>query len=91
MTEMTADSAAKWERRRARGFISFVLLSGVLLSGLPSGIIWGVLFHLISHGKWSDAALGALVVGGAGGLTSGVMNWIRGERRYKRWRLERTA
>jgi hypothetical protein len=83
MKPMTAAEAAKWEKVRGRGKKRYVLVTGVLLWGVVTGIVWSIVMSAVQG--WDRLPLYlilALILFPIGGIFFGLQMWKILESRY---------
>ncbi|HEX4415465.1 MAG TPA: hypothetical protein VH107_17670 [Lacipirellulaceae bacterium] len=80
---MTDQEAARWEKKRQQGQLRFTVIFGILLWGLPVGLIWPVAMSAILGWKFTFPfrAL-SMAVFMFGGIFFGRRLWNSFERRY---------
>jgi hypothetical protein len=74
----------KWEKTRKLGIVKFTLIYGVLLWGVPVGILWTLsILIFFPSGAWLSTMVIALIVFPIGGITFGRLLWQYAENNYQ--------
>ena len=84
MKPLTQKQAAKWKKTRELGSRRFTLINGVLLWGLPAGIVWAIAMAALQG--WNRLPLFlvlALIGFPLGGVFYGKLMWRIFEARYE--------
>jgi hypothetical protein len=87
---MKDDQFKAWEVTRAKGKLSFFLISGVLSYGLPMFIMMAFMNKPFSNGFTSQTAIIHCIVWPIAGLFFGVIMWYVTEHKYKKELASRT-
>lgn len=85
---------AEWETVRAKGFVRFILIRGVLLRGVPLAVVFSIIAYLIRFGFQINAEylsdpwnlLFSGVIGFYFGLKGGAGEWGKNENEYNSWK-----
>jgi hypothetical protein len=82
---MKEDKLKKWEKTRKLGIVKFILIYGVLLWGVPVGIIWTIIMEIIFLGNaWFSTLIIALIVFPISGIAFGSIMWHYAENNYNK-------
>jgi hypothetical protein len=77
---------SRWEKTRKRGQTFFVLVNGVLMWGVVTGVLFSVVFPLMTpDARFRDVWPMAVPMFAGGGVFWGFIVWSINERQYQRW------
>ena len=88
LTKKDQEWMAKWEKTRAKGSYRFILIFGVLIWGVSTGVLYAAMVAYAERGEtgvpfwrllWPGLALFP-----AGGIAWGAAMWFLNERAYKK-------
>ena len=81
---MNPKDKVRWERARSKGFVHFLLMTGILKFG---GVVFllDILTNNVLYRKWAfEDILETAILSCAGGLAFGIIIWVLQELRYAR-------
>lgn len=81
---MKDDQFKAWEKTRTKGKLKFVLVTGVLLWGLPMLIFMAFINKPFTDGFTSKSAIIHCIVWPLAGVVYGLLTWHYSERKYKK-------
>jgi len=73
----------RWGRIRKNGRKNYIIKYGVILWGIPTGIIWFLGMHFLqTTNPWYIQLIIALIIFPLSGIILGSVTWSAGEKKY---------